>query len=555
MNDTNDLDMDPKSPDVERQIDELRERLRDMETERSHLVAERDGLLAKIHYLTQLLHGHVSEKRVVPNPTLLGLPVDTGATAVEAESKQSQREVADQERERRIQRKNAKKGRGADGNAKPKNGGGRRPVNRELTIKTEIVVVPADQRTGPDGTPLILLDYEISEREFYVPAGILRLITKREILGLPDTREEVIRAPLPPAIVPRGKYHDSVIIEMIVRKFSTGMPFYRVLQDLQAMGSDLSESQLSDLARKFSEFMAPASVAIRAQVLSESIAHIDETTLPGQDGGRYLWAVVAGGQVFFHVGGRGGDELRSILGLSRQKGPGLDDSTPQDRSQVRVVHAMADGFSVYDTVLKEAGIIRLSCWAHGRRGFMPYKAEPTIVGIIDAISALYHVESQAKQEVIRTQVADDAAIAVYARWREERSLPQLEEIKRLLVAAMGMYPPKTEQRKAIDYLLNRWDTFTYFATSGELPIDNNDAERALKMIVIGRKNWMFVGSEDAAPHMAHLFTLLESCRMQRIDPRAYLTHVVAQLHAGGVPAEQLTPRTLAPKFRMRDRGL
>jgi hypothetical protein len=225
---SNDIDRDRTPPEVERQLDEMRERLRLMESahavmaaERTQMVAERDGLLAKIHYLTQLLQGHVSEKRILPNPTLLGLPVDAGATPVEAESKQAMREAAQQEREQRIKRKNAKKGRGADGEAKPKNGGGRRPVNQGLTIKTEIVVVPADQRTGPDGTPLILLDYEVSEREFYVPAGMLRLIIKREILGLPDTREEVIRAPLPPAIVPHGKYHDSVIIEMIVRKFST----------------------------------------------------------------------------------------------------------------------------------------------------------------------------------------------------------------------------------------------------------------------------------------------------------------------------------------------
>ena len=521
-------------------------------SEKAEWMEERKALVARIHYLTTLLSGRVVAKA---QPELLKLPVDAGVTAEEAEDKQEKRERAELERLQRAKAKHAKKGKGADGKTKAVNGGGRKPVNPELPLLEVPITVPAALRTLPDGTPLITLRWERSEQEHYVPAGVVRLVQLIEIMGLVDTHEVVARAPIPARIVPRSKYSDAMIIEMMVRKYMRGMPFYRVLQDMRAMGSDLSDSTLSDLAKLFAGFLTPITQAIRDQILRESVAHVDETTLPTHDGRRYLWALLGGRQVTFHVGGRGSNELRMILGLP------LKDPTPGEReravhyagrSTTRFVNLMADGYSLYDTVLEEAGIGRMNCWAHGLRDLKPFAEEPVIGVIAKAIQKLYAVEKHAEQLVEQKELVGQEAIAIYTRLRNERSKPQLTIIHDLLLPASDQYPKGTDQRKAIDFLIKNWPSLIIYAEGGELPIDNNDVERAFRMIVIGRKNWMLIGSEDAAPHAAALFSIMESCRLCTVEPRAYLTYVVNRLHAGGASPEDLTPQALADRFPLRE---
>ena len=148
-----------------------------------------------------------------------------------------------------VKKRDAKKGRDPNGKQKLKNGGGRRPVNRSLRSVDVIIEAPLSERFAADGTPLVLLGFETSEREHYIASELVRQIFKRERWGLPDTREVVYVAPLPPTIVPKGKYSDDVIIETMFRKYVMCLPFGRMLTDFRALftteGSDLSDSQLS----------------------------------------------------------------------------------------------------------------------------------------------------------------------------------------------------------------------------------------------------------------------------------------------------------------------
>jgi hypothetical protein len=194
----------------------------------------------------------------------------------------------------------------------------------------------------------------------------------------------------------------------------------------------------------------------------------------------------------------------------------------------------------------------MNCWAHGLRDLKPFAAEPVIGPIVKAIGKLYDVERRAKKQVEEKGLEGQAAIAVYSQLRNEYSKPQLAILHQLLQPASDQYPKGTDQRKGIDFLIKNWPSFTVFADAGDLPVDNNDAERAFRMIVVGRKNWMLIGSEDAAPHAAALFSIMESCRLCKVEPRAYLTHVVERLHAGGTSPEDLTPRALAKKFPLRE---
>jgi len=525
--------------------DELARLQKEIEALRS----ENHDLAIKNEWMRRLLYGPSTERRRPEQDhqggvqqNFLTAPVDAGQTVAEATAAQAERE----DRETRKARKNAKKGRGPDGKAKAVNGGGRKAVNRSLRPVEQVIEAPAADRVAADGTPLVLLGYETSEREHYLAAEVVRLITKREIWGLPDTREEVVRAPVPPAIVPKGKYSDAYIMEAMLRKYLHGLPFGRMVQDFQAMGSDLGDAQLADLAQRFATFLAPVSGAIRAQVLAATLVHIDETPLPTQDGNRYLWAWLAGTQVFFHSGGRGGRELRQVLGLPD---PAPERPSAPPPSPGRFAFAMADGYQVYDSVLAQAGIRRLCCWAHGKRGFHPFEDDdPEAKALADAIRGLYRIEHDADRAIAAAKAAGDAATAIRFCFRQEQSLPQLEVIRLALEAATLRYAPGSEMRKAIDYIRERWSAFTAYCERGDLPIDNNAAERAIRPIVIGRKNWLFIGSEDAAPHAADLYTIFESCRLSKVEPRAYLAHVIASLHAGHADAATLTPAMLADKF-------
>ena len=522
----------------------------------SQMVAHQD---AKIAWLTRAVYGTKSERRPVAQDldgahqdNFLTIPVTaiaavsdaTGPDAVQAAAEQQETQTHTVELSA-AQKRDAKKGRGSDGKQKPKNGGGRRPVNRSLRHVEVIIEAPACERIAADGTPLVLLGFEISEREHYIAAELVWQVCKRERWGLPDTREVAYVAPLPPTIVPKGKYSDEAIIEAMFRKYVMLLPFGRMLGDFRAMGSDLSDSQLSDLAGRFAAFLSPIATAIRDHVLARVFVHVDETPLPTLDGKRTLWGWVGGNQVFFHIGGRGAKELRQVLGLPLPSGGdtsagtqnSAEDIEPGDTLGWVFTHWMADGYRPYDTIAAEAGIIRLCCWVHARRGLIIPAEQGDLVAknILDRIGELYRIERETKH-------ADDPE---RLRRRQLDAQPILDGIRSACTDALLRYDQASTMNKAITYIINRWDGLIVYTTRGDLPIDKNQAERVLRPIVIGRKNWNFIGSEDATAWAAINFTLFESCRLAKVEPRAWLRLVIARIHAGNTDYAAMTPANCA----------
>ncbi len=535
-----------------------------VEEEVAHLRGEVRGLNdlvrvldAKNVWLTRLVYGTKRDRRPVAQDhgaatqeSFLAAPVTAVATpetdAAQAAAERQESQVQAGERDAAAER-DAKKGRGPDGKRKVKNGGGRTPVNRSLRTVELVIEAPACERIAADGTPLVLLGYEESEREQYIAAELVREVCKRERWGLPDTREVAYIATVPPAIVPKGKYADAVIVEAMCRKYVLGTPFARMLGDFRAMGSDLSDAQLSDLASRFAAFMTPISQAIRAQVLARAFVHVDETPLPTLDGRRTLWAWVGGNQTFFHIGGRGGKELRRVLGLSVDGDDPDDDPGSGATLGWSFTHWMADGYRPYDRVAVDAQIERLCCWAHGRRNFIIPAEQGDVVAkdLLDRIHALNQVERDAKAASDRQGLRGEAADVDRLCRRQTESRPILDDMHRACVEAFPRYTDTHPMRKALAYLLDRWAAFTAYTARGDLPIDNNQAERVLRPIVIGRKNWYFIGSEDATDWAATNFTVFESCRLAKIDPRAWLRAIITRIHAGDRDYAAMTPAAYA----------
>lgn len=548
--------MDNALAESRAEIERLRRENRGLE----HTVTE---LSRRNDWLLRVVFGQKSEKRPPvqdhgdgEQESLFGVPVTAVTNADEIEDGHDQTDAPPLTTDER-------KGRGKGGKGpKPTNGGGRQPVNPDLREVIEIIPAAEDEKFAADGTPYVLLGYETTEREHLLPAELVRLLIKREKWGLPDTHETAFRAPGPPFIIPRGKYTDAVIHEAMIRKYLYGMPFERQVADFATLGSDLSVSTLCNLAQGFAQFYQGVAQAIQAQVLAQAFVHIDETPIPVQNGPRrQLWAAYAEQQVFFHFGGRGAEDLRAVLGQSADEAgthadPPLCDALdaegpPAFDHLVGVI--CADGLATYDRVAEDHRYLRLGCWVHARRGFHQRKDCEQAVPILDLMTQLFRIEKAAARQADKADLSPADRSALVLEARREQSRPILRQIKKLADIYDRELPVDHDLRPPVTYLLNQWPTLIRYTWDGRFPMENNAAERAIRPVVIGRKNWLFIGSEDAGSWAATNYTILESCRMNRMDPRAYLHHVTQAIHAGARDFNALTPAALAQRFPRRKR--
>ena len=435
---------------------------------------------------------------------------------------------------------------------KQKNGGGRKPVNDRLEEREMIVEATPEQKVGPNGERRVLLGYEVSARTHIEPARLFRLLTKREIWGEPDTHCATAVAAVPPAIIPKGKLSDGAVCELMYGKYILGLPFYRQVADYNLRGAELNTSICSDAARRFAAFLDPIRQAILKEVLSAPFIHIDETIMrefaADHCRQRYLWAWHAGGNTYFHYGGRGIKEVAAVFGLGGGDPPAEDDLVNPGYHGFM----MADGLAVYDSVAaaNPDHIQRLLCMVHARRQFLPLVDilghAKEIVGIFNGIMK---VDREARKYCKKNRLRDQAAHDHVYQARQRDALPLLDHLQQRLTALRPCYHGIDKMANAIAYSLDRWADLTRYTTRGDLPIDNNAAERAIRPVVIGRKNYLFVGSEDAGDWCATNYTVLESARAQGLDPRWYMQQMTQALHTGRTDHHNLTPRALRQAYR------
>lgn len=185
-------------------------------------------------------------------------------------------------------------------------------------------------------------------------------------------------------------------------------------------------------------------------------------------------------------------------------------------------YLQADAFTGYDCVYASGDVIEVACWAHARRKFVeaaersPKSALPAVA----MIKVLYEIEKEAKE------------LATEERYllRQQKSVPQLKKIKEWLDNQKSRVLPKSLTAKAINYALAQWAALNRYTENGDLEIDNNKSERAVKPIAIGRKNWMFAGNNNAGRTAAILYSFVDTCKRHKIDPWAYLNDVLTRIN-------------------------
>ena len=346
---------------------------------------------------------------------------------------------------------------------------------------------------------------------------------KAEYLNQVDEKEVIITANGPDCLLPGMNYSTEFVASIVADKYISHMPLERQTREMESLGLvGIENSTLSRLCALAAASFEPVQADILKEDLlpSDLALHIDET--PWQimnknqkDGQMWVISNRCGSYYFF-------EPTRSARVLTERlygyKGP-----------------VVTDGLASYDKVLSKAGISHAYCWAHARREFFPLEDhDPTVTPILDEIDELFRIERKAQ------------SFAELKTLRITESSVVLDRLKALLVQEFPNTRDGDQKRKAILYVQKRWDGFTKFLNDTRIPLSNNEAERTIRHAVMGRKNYYGSGSYSGAETAATMFTVIESCKKNDIDPRSYIVQALTDIAAG---REVLTPLVLARKLR------
>lgn len=381
---------------------------------------------------------------------------------------------------------------------------------------------------------------EVSEQFDYEPGRFLRRRTVRRVWvkrGDPDAVPVV--APLPPKLLERGILAPGLLAHVLVSKYSDHLPLCRQERIFEERyGVYLPRQTLSRGVELAATWLKPIVQQIARDQMAGGYVQIDETPVKylkpgqGQTSQGYFWAVHAPGAdtVYHWTAGRGHEHLLAIL-------PETFEGTAQ-----------CDGYGAYRTMLKKRPGVKLAgCWAHARRKFreaFEQKEAVTRNGwILRQIGHLYAIERRLR----RSRAGPKLRAAI----RAAESRPILTRLKKVLTRLQPKHRPQSLTGKAISYALGQWELLEVYLEQGRLEIDNNLVENAIRPTAVGRKNWLFIGAEDAGWRSAIVYSLIQSCRRQGVEPRAYLKDVLTRLPAmtnHQVPT--LTPKAWAQSRRV-----
>jgi transposase len=385
-----------------------------------------------------------------------------------------------------------------------------RAIGKEkLVTKEEKLPVPDQERCCPHCTGGEMRAVGQGKKSIvyeYVPGYFRRMVYVRETLAC-SCGETIVTAPCPDKTTDKTRYAPSFVAHLIVAKCSDSIPLYRLEKQYQRVGVPIARSTMTDLFHRNAEVLAPLVKRLIARVKASDIVFADETTIRMQGTLKraYLWTFIAGRTITYVFSkSRSGETPARVLGGSAGT-------------------LLVDAYTGYNQVTLAAGRTRAGCLAHVRRKFFDAReASPVAQTALTILRDIYVVEHEVKA---RELVGTEEHLAL----RRTRTRPLLAQLFRLLRKERGRHPPKTPMGKAVRYALNNHRALTRFTGDPRIPPDNNRSEAALRIVALGRKNFLFVGNEDAGDNIAGLYSLVATCEAHGKNPLAYLTDVLGRL--------------------------
>jgi transposase len=424
-------------------------------------------------------------------------------------------------------------------------GHGRRRIPEDLPRRRVVHDLPEEEKPCPCcGKTRELIGEETSEQLDYEPAKLaviehvrLKYVCRACEQAAAEAGPQIATAEKPLAPIEKGLAAPGLLAYVIVSKYSDHLPLYRLERILARHKIDIARSTMCDWMRASAEALKPLCDLMVREVLASKVIHTDDTpvdvldrNLPETRIGRF-WVYVGDRDhpydTFTYTANRSRDGPMAFL-----KGWG--------KNARRFLQA--DAFGGYDGIYAgQAGgqVTEVACWSHARRKFFEARTSDseTATQALAYIRLLYDIEDEAKEQFRRQGEGDGARplAAIRLKLRQAKVAPLLAQFKAWLESRQatcgGPVLPKSPMGQAITYVLNQWEALNVYLTDGDLDIDNNAAENALRRIAIGRKNWLFCGSDNGGHTAAVLFSLIATCQRHDVDPFAYLRDVLTRIAA------------------------
>jgi transposase len=396
-----------------------------------------------------------------------------------------------------------------------------KPVRKPLPeqLPREIETYHPSQECCPDcGGKLRLLGEDVSEILEYVPARFKVIRQVRPKLSCSGC-ERIVQEPAPSRPIERGLAGPALLAHVLVSKYADHLPLYRQSEIYEREGVELDRSTLADWVGGTSRVLAPLVEATRRYVLQARKLHGDDIPVPvlapgnGKTKTGRLWTYVRDDR-------SAGDTAAPAVWFAYS--PDRKGEHPQQHLSGFTGTLQADGYAGFHRLYEGGQIQEAACWAHVRRKFFDLDqahASPIAKEALTRIGQMYGIESE-----IRGRSPDERLQA-----RQTRTRPLLDQMYRWLHATSAKLSRKSGVAVAIHYALSRWEALLRFCQDGRLEIDNNAAERALRAVAIGRKNYLFAGADSGGERAAALYSLIGSAKLNGLDPEAYLRHVLARI--------------------------
>ena len=384
---------------------------------------------------------------------------------------------------------------------------GRMALPADLPRKV-IVIEPKE-----DVSHLTKIGEEITEQLDVTPSKFFVRRYVRNKYALPQG-EGVVIGKLPSQPIDKCMAGPGLLAQVIIDKYVDHLPLYRQEQRFSRVGITLAPSTLCNWKSSVCNLITPLYDALVKEVLQTNYLHVDETPIKVLDQDKagtthrgYFWV--------YH------NSHQKIVIFDYRKG--RDGEGPSEILKNFIGHLQADGYQVYEDFDDSSGIMLLHCMAHARRKFSEAldndKARSEYV--LQHMQQLYAIEQQARDK----KMSFDEIYEL----RQQQAIPILEHLGKWMKESYVQVTPKSSIGKALAYSIERWKKLCIYTTNGMLCIDNNPVENSIRPIAIGRKNYLFAGSHDAAQESAMIYSLLGTCKLHKINPWEWLKDILIRL--------------------------